>query len=118
VMRWRTRAVAYTMLLVDPYPPFGDGEYPTTFEVADPVGPRDRVSVGFRLILAIPHFIVLFFIILAWWITSIFAWFAILITGRYPSGLYEFAVGSMRWLLRFESYMLLLVDEYPPFSFD
>ncbi len=118
VMRWRTRAVAYVMLLVDPYPPFGDGEYPARYTLVDPTGPRDRVSVGFRLILAIPHLIVLFFLMIAWWVTSVIAWFSILITGRYPAGLYEFAVGTMRWLLRVESYLLLLVDEYPPFYFD
>jgi hypothetical protein len=116
VMRWRARVVAYSMLLVDPYPPFGDAAYPASFEVVDPPEPRNRVSVGFRLILAIPQFIVLVFIMMAWWVTAIIAWFAILITGRYPPGLFDFGVGCMRWLLRVEAYMLLLVDEYPPFS--
>ena len=114
VMRWRTRAIAYTMLLVDEYPPFGDAPYPTAFEVADPQV-RNRVSVGFRLILAIPQLIVLVIVMIAWWIVSVIAWFAILITGRYPATLYGFGVGALRWLLRVESYMLLLVDEYPPF---
>jgi hypothetical protein len=116
VMRWRTRAIAYTMLLVDPYPPFGDAAYPAVYEVADPSAPRRRWSVALRLILAIPQLVALAFVMLAWWIVSIIAWFAILVTGRYPSGLYDFGVGALRWLLRVESYMLLLVDEYPPFS--
>ena len=70
----------------------------------------------FRLFLAIPHFIVLFFVMLAWAITTIVAWFAILFTGTYPLGLYEFGVGALRWLLRVQAYLLLLVDDYPPFS--
>jgi hypothetical protein len=117
-LRWRVRAIAYLMLLEDAYPPFGDQPYPASVEVVDPAGPRDRVSVGFRLILAIPHFIVLAFVMLAWCVTTIVAWFAILFTGEYPAGLYEFGVGSLRWLIRFQAYLLLLVDEYPPFSLE
>jgi hypothetical protein len=83
--------------------------------VVDP-GPRDRLTVALRILLAIPHFIVLFFVVFAWWVTSIVAWVAILLTGAYPQGLYDFGVGALRWLLRVEAYMLLLVDDYPPFS--
>jgi len=115
-MRWRVRAIAYLMLLEDAYPPFGDGPYPAAIDIVDPVGPRDRVTVFFRLILAIPHFIVLVFVLFAWCITTIIAWFAIVFTGTYPQGLYEFGVGSLRWLCRVQAYLLLLVDEYPPFS--
>src|SRR5215467_7386319 len=117
-MRWRVRALAYLMLLEDAYPPFGDAPYPASFDIIDPVGPRDRVTVFFRLILAIPHFIVLIFVLLAWLITTVVAWFAILFTGTYPLGLYEFGVGALRWLLRVQAYLLLLVDDYPPFSFE
>jgi hypothetical protein len=115
-LRWRVRALAYLMLLQDAYPPFGDAPYPASIEVSDPERPRDRVSVGFRIILAIPHFIVLFFVLLAWSLTTIAAWFIILFTGAYPQGLYEFGVGALRWRLRVEAYLLLMVDEYPPFS--
>ncbi len=118
VMRWRARALAYLMLLEDAYPPFGDALYPVTLEISDPPLPRNRVTVALRFLLAIPHFIVLFFVIVGWSLATIAAWFVILITGEYPAGLYEFGVGSLRWLLRVESYMLLLVDEYPPFSFE
>ena len=115
-LRWRVRALAYFMLLEDVYPPFGDAPYPASIEVTDPVGPRDRVAVGLRILLAIPHIIVLFFVLLAWGFTTIAAWFVILFTGNYPQGLYEFGVGALRWRLRVETYMLLMVDEYPPFS--
>jgi hypothetical protein len=115
-MRWRVRALAYLMLLEDPYPPFGDGPYPASIEIRDPVGPRDRLTVGLRLLLAIPHFFVLVFVVLAWWVTTVVAWFAILLTGEYPRPLYDFGVGALRWLLRVQTYVLLLVDEYPPFA--
>jgi hypothetical protein len=115
-MRWRVRALAYLMLLEDGYPPFGDAPYPASIEIADPAGQRDRLTVGLRILLAIPHFIVLFFVVLAWCFTTIAAWFTILFTGAYPQGLYEFGVGALRWLLRVQAYLLLLVDDYPPFS--
>ena len=116
-LRWRVRALAYLMLLEDPYPPFGDAPYPASIAVVDPIGPRDRVTVGLRLLLVIPHAIVLVFLMMAWWITAIVAWVAILVSGSYPRGFYQFGVNCLRWLLRVEAYMLLLVDEYPPFSF-
>jgi hypothetical protein len=115
-LRWRLRAIAYLMLLEDRYPPFGDAPYPASVIVVDPVGPRDRLTVGLRLLLLIPHALVLFFLVCAWWVTTIIAWFAILATGAYPQGLYEFGVGVLRWFMRVEAYGLLLVDEYPPFS--
>src|SRR5262249_18117576 len=99
-------------------PPFGDAPYPASFEAADPPEPRDLVSVGLRLILAIPHFIVLWFLMCAWLITTIISWFVILFTGSYPEGLYEFGVGVMTWYVRVEAFILLLVDYSPPFSLD
>src|SRR2546430_52468 len=54
-MRWRVRAIAYLMLLEDEYPPFGDAPYPASIEIVDPAGPRNRLTVGFRILLAIPH---------------------------------------------------------------
>jgi uncharacterized protein DUF4389 len=115
-LRWRVRALAYLMLLEDRYPPLGDAPYPASVTVVDPEGPRDRLTVGLRILLAIPHFFVLAFLLTGWWITTIVAWFLILFTGRYPHGLYDFGVGALQWLIRIEAYMLLLVDEYPPFS--
>jgi hypothetical protein len=117
-MRWRTRAVAYTAFLRDEYPPFGEAAYPTTYEVDCPDMPRNKWSVGLRMFYVIPHVVVLLFLSIAWAVTSVIAWFAILFTGAYPEGLYRFAVGVMRWSLRVESYALLMRDEYPPFSFE
>ena len=114
-LRWKVRAVAYMMLLEDQYPPFGDLAYPATVTIVDP-GARDRLSVAFRLLIALPHFILLVFLCAAWWIISLVAWLMILVTGEYPRGLYDFALGVFRWYIRVEAYALLLVDEYPPFS--
>ena len=115
-LRWRARATAYQALLVDPYPPFTDTAYPTGIEVEAPAGPRDRLGIAFRAILAIPHLIALFFVLIAWCLISLVAWFAILFTGRYPAELYALAAGALQWVLRVEAYLLLLVDEYPPFD--
>ena len=114
-LRWRVRAVSYFMLLEDAYPPFGDSPYPAAIEITDPPA-RKRLTVLLRLLLAIPHLFVLAFVLLAWGFTTVVAWFLILLTGTYPQGLYEFGVGVLRWRLRVEAYLLLMVDEYPPFS--
>jgi hypothetical protein len=117
-LRWRTRALAYMALFTDAYPPFGDAEYPARIEVAPPVLPRDRATIAVRLLLVLPHAALLFFLLLGWFVTTVLAWFAILFTGEYPASLANFGLGVMRWLFRVEAYLLLLVDEYPPFAFD
>lgn len=115
-LAWRARALAYMALLRDDYPPFGEGPYPVTFAAAWPEAPRDKWAVGLRILLVIPHLVVLFFLAIAFFVVTIIAWFAILFTGSYPEALYAFAVGSLRWSLRVEGYLLLMRDEYPPFS--
>lgn len=117
-LRWRVRVLAYAALLRDEYPPFGDGPYPAELELPRPTKPRDRVTVAFRLILAIPHLIAIWLIGFGWAAVTCVAWFAILFTGRYPERLYAFAVGALRWTTRVEAYLLLLADEYPPFTLD
>jgi uncharacterized protein DUF4389 len=116
-LRWRARAVAYMALFVDSYPPFGDQPYPATIEVKEPTV-RDRATIAVRPLLAVPHLVALFFLVLAWAFCTVIAWFAILFTGKYPESLYEFGLGVMRWMLRVEAYLLLLVDEYPPFDLE
>jgi hypothetical protein len=115
-MRWHTRASAYISLFRDEYPPFGDGDYPVRFEISYPENPRDRLSVGLRIIYAIPHILLLFFLGFAWFLTTVCAWFAILFTGNYPAGLYDFGFKVWRWQVRVEAYLFLMRDEYPPFS--
>ena len=115
---WRTRSLAYMALFRDEYPPFGDGPYLASIVVTEPSMPRDAGSIGFRLLLALPHLVVLAFLLIGWLVTTVIAWFAILFTGSYPASMYSFGVGVMRWALRVEAYLLLLVDEYPPFTLE
>lgn len=117
-LRWRVRATSYLMLLRDEYPPFGEGAYPVRLDLEPPAADRDRLSVAFRLILVLPHLIAVGLLGVVWGLTTLFAWFAILFTGEYPERLYDFGVGALRWTTRVEAYLLLLHDDYPPFSLD
>lgn len=117
-LRWRVRATAYMALFRDEYPPFGDDAYTAELHLLPPLLPRDRLGVAFRPILVIPHLIAVWALGLAWGLTTIAAWFAILFTGRYPRSLYEFGLGVFRWTTRVEAYLLLLTDDYPPFTLD
>jgi hypothetical protein len=69
-----------------------------------------------RLLLAIPHFIVLAFYGIGAFVAVVIAWFALLFTGRWPQGLYDFTAGFLRYYNRVNAYTWLLVDPYPPFS--
>lgn len=117
-LRWRVRSSAYVALLRDEYPPFGEAPYPVEADIPVPLDPRNRLTVAFRPILALPHLLLIWLLGIAWGVTSIIAWFAILFTGRYPATLYEFSVGALRWTTRVEAYLLLLTDDYPPFALD
>jgi Domain of unknown function (DUF4389) len=89
--------------------------YPVTFEM-DYVQQRDRLTVFFRWILAIPHFIFALVYAIGFEIVWVIAWFALLFTARWPSGLYEFMSGFLRYITRLSAYVYLGVDQYPPFS--
>lgn len=89
--------------------------YPVTFEV-DYVERRNRLTTFFRLLLVIPVGIVLYVFGIVASIAIVIAWFAIVITGRYPQGLYDFVADFNRFLARVTAYAVLLSDPYPPFS--
>ncbi len=89
--------------------------HPVTFQ-ADYVEKRSRLTTFFRLILAIPHAIVLWAYGIIAAIAVIIAWFAIVLTARYPQGLYDLVAGYHRYYARFAGYANLLADPYPPFS--
>jgi Domain of unknown function (DUF4389) len=79
---------------------------------------HSRLTTFFRYILAIPLLVVNYFYAIVAYVAVVFAWFAIVITGRYPAGLYGFAAGYLRFSTRAVAYLMLAVDAYPPFSGD
>src|SRR5947209_15122616 len=89
--------------------------YPVTFE-ADYAERRSRLTSFFRLLLAIPLFIWAYFYGIVAVIAIVLGWFAIVITGRFPRGLYDFIAGWTRFITRATGYVMLLTDTYPPFG--
>jgi hypothetical protein len=116
--RFATRVWAYAFLLTDQYPSTVD-EQSVHLEIDYPDVERDlnRWLPLVKWLLVIPHFVVLVVLAIGAIFAILIAWFAILFTGRYPRGLFDYVVGVFRWGLRVEAYALLLVtDRYPPFS--
>jgi hypothetical protein len=116
--RFTTRCLAYLALLRDEYPST-DEEQAVHLELRYPDAESElnRYLPLVKWLLAIPHYIVLGLLGLAAACCVIIAWFAILLTGRYPRGLFEFVTGVFRWWLRVSAYAFLLTtDQYPPFS--
>lgn len=116
--RFSTRVGAYCLLLRDEYPST-DEEQAVHLDLIYPDAKNglNRWLPLVKWFLAIPHYIVLWFLGIAVFVCWIIAWFAILFTGRYPRGIFDFIVGVGRWWLRVAGYAFLLVtDRYPPFS--
>ena len=116
--RFSNRIAVYFALMDDRYPST-DEEQSVRLDFPYPDADRD-LSRGMPLVkwfLAIPHYIVLFFLTIGGILAAVFAWFAILFTGRYPRSLFDFIEGVIRWHNRVGAYALLLItDRYPPFS--
>ena len=117
VQRWSANVFAYCALMRDEYPPFSwePGEYPLTLDVPR-ADRQSRFRLFIRVFAVIPNWIVFTFIQYAFFFTTFISWWAILITGRYPRGLFKFSVGVQRWYQRQFAYLYLLRDEYPPYS--
>jgi hypothetical protein len=116
--RFGARVSAYMALLTDRYPSTVE-EQSVHLEIEYPDVEQDlnRWLPLVKWLLAIPHYIVLLFLWIGAILAIVIAWFAILITGRYPKPLFDYVVGVGRWTLRVSSYAFLLVtDRYPPFS--
>jgi len=116
--RFSMRVEAYAVLLTDRYPSTVD-EQSVHVELDYPDAERDlnRWMPLVKWFLAIPHYIVLFVLAIVAFLALIVSWFAILFTGRYPRPIFDYVVGLMRWGLRVNAYVALLVtDRYPPFS--
>ena len=117
LLRFENRVGAYLALMDDRYPST-DERQSVHLELPYPDAERDlnRWLPLVKWLLAIPHFILLVFLWLAAVVAVIIAWFAILFTGRYPRGLFDFVLGVLRWGNRVIAYAFILVtDEYPPF---
>ena len=89
--------------------------YPVTYE-ADYLRERNRLTTFFRLIVVIPWLIVAYIYAIAQMVVVFIAWFAILILGRFPDGMYNFVGGVLRYLERVNGFAYLQTDEWPPFG--
>jgi hypothetical protein len=118
--RFSYRVTSYLALLRDEYPST-DEEQAIHVNLIYPDVKKDlnRWMPLIKWFLAIPHYIVLFFLVVAAIICAVIAWFAILFTGKYPRTLFDFVVGVMGWGNRVGAYAFLLItDRYPPFSLE
>jgi hypothetical protein len=118
LQRFTSRVIVYLALMDDRYPST-DEQQAVHLDYVYPDAAHDlnRWTPLVKWLLAIPHFIVLFFLWVAAVVVVIAAWFAILFTGRYPRGMFDFVEGVMRWDQRVIGYALVLTtDRYPPFS--
>ena len=117
LLRFQNRVAAYLGLLDDRYPSTDEQQSVSLeFPYPDAKQGLNRWLPLVKWFLAIPHYIVLLFLGLAAIVCVILAWFAILFTGRYPRGLFDFVVGVLRWGNRVAAYAFVLVtDQYPPF---
>lgn len=119
---WSARVDAYLNLMTDKYPPFALSapDYPVYVHIEY----QEEVSRGSAalrfflgwLYVGIPHGIALMVLGIVAFVCIVIGWFAILFTGQYPRGLFDFVEGTMRWGLRVNAYLFLLNDKYPPFS--
>ena len=117
LLRFTSRVGVYLALMDDRYPSTDEAQsVHLDFPYPDAERDLNRWLPLVKWFLAIPHYIVLAFLFLAAIVCVIIAWFAILFTGRYPRGLFDFLVGVGRWANRVTAYAFILVtDEYPPF---
>lgn len=123
-IRYSSRVTTYYLYLAEAYPPFtfdaafaDPGDYaPIRVDIAPQTEGRSRLTIFFRYFMVIPHFFVLMFLAIGFYFVLIIAFFAVLFTGKWPTGFRNFAVGLIRWSSRVNAYFLLLTDEYPPFS--
>jgi len=117
LQRFGNRVCVFLALMDDRYPST-DEHQSVRLDIRYPDVPRElnRWLPLVKWLLAIPHYIVLFFLHIATFVVVVVAWFAILFTGRYPRGIFDFVEGVLRWQNRVIAYaFLLMTDAYPPF---
>jgi hypothetical protein len=118
LQRFANRISVYALLMEDRYPST-DEEQAVHLDYPYPDVERDlgRGMPLIKWLLAIPHYVVLLFLYIGAFFAVIAAWFAILFTGRYPRGIFDYLEGVLRWHNRVVGYVVVLVtDDYPPFS--
>jgi Domain of unknown function (DUF4389) len=115
-VRYSTRVRAYILLLADPFPPFGSGgSYPVDAHVA-PAEPQSRLTVFFRLLLAIPALLLVYVFTLVNNIIAFLGWFYCLAFGRMHEGMRNVSVWMLRYEVQTYAYVLLLTGRYPSFQ--
>jgi uncharacterized protein DUF4389 len=115
-LRYQTQVYAYILLIADPFPGFGGKPgYPVEIDV-DPPQPQNRWTVGFRIFLAIPAFIIAGIFGYLNRILALFSWFVALVLGRVPEGLRNVAAFALRFEQQTAGYTLLLTGRYPSFN--
>ena len=117
---WRVNYYSYEAGATDRYPPFSFAsidDYPADIDIEYPER-SSRLTVLFRWLLIIPHWIIVYFLGMIRNLLVLIALVALLFTGRYPASIFEIVMGLNRWMYRVSAYGTLLVDQYPPFSFD
>jgi hypothetical protein len=90
-------------------------DYPISVSVSAPEK-LSRLTTFFRFFMVLPQVVVLYIVGIAAGIVLFLSWWAIMFTGRYPQGFFDFVAGYLRWLTRVNGYYYLLTDKYPPFS--
>ncbi|MEQ1874429.1 MAG: DUF4389 domain-containing protein [Ilumatobacteraceae bacterium] len=122
-LRYQTRTMAYAAFLHDKYPPFeftstaaDPNDTPVRVNLPSPPESRNRVTVGFRLILAIPVLIFTALILIVSVVCGLIGFFAVLFTGKWPAALRNWVLKGFNATIRMDAYVMLLTDEYPPFS--
>ena len=124
--RYEARTYLFASFMQEEYPPFAftmtasdGGEDPRVrAEFVPELTNRNRLTVAFRIILAIPQIIVLVALGIAEAVVVFIAFFAVLFTGKWPDGMRNFVLNVTRWYLRVSAYTALLTDKYPPFAFE
>jgi hypothetical protein len=115
-LRYQTHVYAYVLLIADPFPGFGGAPgYPIDLEVAPPE-PQNRLTVFFRVILAIPAYIITSIMSYLNRALAIFSWFVALVLGRVPEGMRNFAAFALRYEQQTNGYLALLTQRYPSFN--
>ena len=125
IVRYSARAQLYAGFLYDEYPPFDfamstqePGGSPVDIAIQPELDDRNRLTVGLRILWAIPAILYAFVIAIVGIICWFLSFFAVLFAGRWPDGLRSWVMRMLRVSIRLSAYALLLTDEYPPFTTD